>query len=212
MQKFSLLRGFIAVAILLFWAIPAAAGCAPATVRGADRVLPSGALDTALIDAAILVEVNYQRCLHGLPGLAADPRLRQSTSGHSAWMAATGKVSHKSGQSGQRTLTQRLHNVGVTFQNAAENIAQLNYYQFNGQSSYQVIDASRCKFATLSGQPLPRHSYRSLAQAVVAQWMASRGHRRNILNPAFHLHGSAAVVNAGAGTCGMVYLAENFAD
>ena len=54
------------------------------------------------------------------------------------------------------------------------------------------------------------HSYASLARRAVAVWMASPGHRRNILDPALRRVAGAAAIQPGP-HCGRVWLTQTFA-
>ena len=78
-------------------------------------------------------------------------------------------------------------------------------------SSFRIHDAAACGFATASGQPIPPHSYNSLARTMVGLWMKSSGHRRNILDPKVSMVATAVGFAAGAPYCGQFYLSQDFA-
>lgn len=204
------LKSIIALALgaLILSSATATAGCSRATVAGANAVVPQGRINQPLLDAAILIEVNYERCRHGLRALKAEPRLRTTAEGHSRWMARARTVSHKSNVAGRSSLKQRMKRSGVSFREGGENISMLHYYQIDGRT---FLTRGTCQFTTTSGAPLPAHSYNSLARSAVAYWMASSGHRRNILNRNVRMMGAAASVDQDAQHCGTVYLTQNFA-
>jgi len=198
------------MAVLFLLASGAEAGCRRPDLSRAKKEIPAGRIDQSLLDTAILAEVNYERCRHGLPKLAAEPRLRRTAERHSQWMASAKLVSHNSTVAGRRSLRDRLKGSGIKFRAGAENIGMLHYFQLDGQV-FLVRNAAACEFASQGGTPLPRHSYQSLARSAVRYWMASPGHRKNILNRNVTMMGSAASVDHTASYCGTVYLTQNFA-
>ena len=188
-----------------------ATACSRSSVSGANAMIgKGGGLDAALLDRAILIELNYQRCQNGLAALQASPNLRSIALNHAKWMARNSTVSHQSGVAGQSTLGARMSSSGVRFSAGSENIGMVHRFQLDGQS-FKINNAASCKFSTYGGTPISAHSYASLARYAVDLWMASSGHRRNILDRRVSMVGSAAAVNAAAQYCGQVYLAQNFA-
>jgi uncharacterized protein YkwD len=61
-------------------------------------------------------------------------------------------------------------------------------------------------------QQVPIHTYGSLAQQVVARWMASPKHRESLLSARFQRLGSGVGIDPSGPACGDVYLVQNFAD
>lgn len=209
MLPMTLSRGF-AAAVLLTAAASAADACSRPSVPGSDVRLDAGSLNVALADKTILAELNYHRCKAGLSALAASANLRHVAETHAKWMARTSKVSHQSSVSGQSSLRARLSSSGVKFHAGSENIAMVHRFRIDG-TRFRVQDSSACSFATNGGQPIASHSYASLARHAVNLWMASSGHRRNILDRQVTMVGSAAALNPGAPYCGQVFLSQNFA-
>jgi uncharacterized protein YkwD len=208
MSGSKLLRGALA-ALFVVIAAGSANACTRAAVSGSDA--PLGAkLNVALLDKAILSELNVQRCKAGLPALKASTDLRQVAEVHSRWMARTSKVSHQSTVAGQSTLKARLSSSGLRVRAGSENLAMVHRYALDGMQ-FRIRDASSCSFATAGGQAIPMHSYASLARHAVTLWMASSGHRRNILDRKVTMVGSAAALNASAPNCGQIFLSQNFA-
>lgn len=181
----------------------AEAGCSRAAVSGAEARLPAGRINQSLLDAAILSEVNYERCRKGLSALKPEPRLTKTAAGHSKWMARAAKLSHR----GSNTLSQRLKRSGVKFRTGAENIAMMHYYQID---RVVFLTKGTCQFTNQAGRALPPHSYASLARAAVGYWMNSSKHRDNILNRRAKFMGSGAGFDGRAQYCGTVYLTQNF--
>lgn len=206
------LASAVFAALALMVCVPTmAAACSRQAVAGAQSMIGAGGgLDAALLDKAILVELNFQRCQNGLGPLQDSPNLRSVALNHAKWMARNSTVSHRSGVAGQSTLSARLASSGVPFMTGSENIGMVHRFQVDGQS-FKIKNGASCQFSTNGGQPISAHSYATLAHYAVTLWMASSGHRHNILDPRVSMVGSAAAVNTGAQYCGQVFLSQNFA-
>ena len=197
------LAALVLGAMLTTTATTAEAGCKRASVPGINAVVPTRNINQRLLDAAILAEVNYERCRNGRRALKAEPKLTSTAAGHSKWMARHSKMSH----TGSNTLGQRLKRSGVRFRTGAENIGMVHYYQID---RVVFLTKGTCQFTTRAGQPLPPHTYASLARAAVTNWMNSSKHRTNILNRQVKYMGSGASFDKSAQYCGTVYLTQNF--
>lgn len=200
----------VAAAFALFLAAGAAQACSRPAVPGADAGLGARGLNVVLADKAILAELNYHRCKAGLSPLQASQNLRHVAETHAKWMARATKVSHQSNVAGQSSLRARLSSSGLKIKAGSENIAMVHRFRIDG-TRFKIRDASSCAFANGSGQPIGAHSYASLARHAVNLWMASSGHRKNILDRKVKLVGSAVALNPGAPYCGQVFLSQNFA-
>lgn len=109
-------------------------------------------------------------------------------------------------------MAERLSKAGVRFRTAGENIAQRKLYQLTGRAIL-IKAATSCNMRYAdTRQPVPRHTYRSLAKSAVTAWMNSAGHRHNILNRSFGRVGTGLGINQAGAACGTVYLTQNFAD
>lgn len=201
----------LATSLTIFLAVAngAHAGCSLARVSGTDRAVPETRLNQKLLDAAILAQVNYERCRHGLPRLKASSGLRREATGHSKWMGRAQNLSHNSTTSGRQTVRQRLKRSGIKLHAGSENIGMFHFYQLDGRPFLVRSDAA-CHFTTHAGQDLPRHSYDSLATMAVAYWMASPHHRVNILDTKVSHMGSGTYINVQGEYCGTVFMAQNF--
>lgn len=189
----------------------AAEACSRAGVRGADAVIrPEARIDQGLVDEAIRAELNYRRCKAGLPPLAEASGLRKVAGQHAKWMAGARKLSHRSGTPGQGTALARIKAAGVKFRAGSENIGQVARFQIDGKH-FRIASASSCGFVGGNGRTIPPHSYTSLAQTIVAYWMASADHRRNILDRKVSRVGSGVGFDARAPYCGNYYVSQNFA-
>jgi uncharacterized protein YkwD len=117
------------------------------------RLRPS-ATNTALIRAATLCLINRQRLTHGERALRPNRRLRRAAQAHSVSMAFGDYFEHD-GPSGQTPLA-RLRDAG---------------YISSSRVGYEV--GENIAWGTL---------YLATPRAIVAAWMASPGHRANILD------------------------------
>ena len=112
---------------------------------------------------------------------------------------------------GERELTQRLKRQSVSFRLAAENIAMDKVYRLLGRPI--SMNSSGCNFTYGdTREPVPKHTYASLAEQVVNRWLASPGHRKSLLSTRFQRLGSGVGIDPGGVACGDLYLVQNFAD
>ncbi|HET9070002.1 MAG TPA: CAP domain-containing protein, partial [Amaricoccus sp.] len=61
-------------------------------------------------------------------------------------------------------------------------------------------------------EPVPRHTYASLAKATVARWLASPKHRASLLSGSFQRLGAGVAADPKGPACGDFYLVQTFAD
>lgn len=180
------------------------------SAQAARTAVPTKGIDQALLDQAVRQEVNFHRCRAGLrPLAAAGGRLTQQAHIHSQWMARTQKLSHKSSVRGAATLSHRIRNAGIPMRTGAENIGRVNRFQIDNRR-FRIVNANACQFTTSSGQPLPAHSYATLARVIVDLWMNSSGHRKNILNRRVTHVSTAVAFDPRAKYCGRFWLTQNF--
>ncbi len=203
-------KGLI-VGMLLMPVAGSAAACSRASVAGAQApIRAEGRIDQGLADAAIRAEINYQRCRAGLPPVAEAGGLRKVAGQHAKWMARSRSLSHRSKTPGQATPVARLRASGLRFHAGSENIGQIARFQIDGRS-FRIANAGTCGFLGGNGQPIPPHSYASLARTIVALWMESSAHRRNILDRKVSRLGSGVGFDAKAPYCGNYYVSQSFA-
>ena len=187
------------------------AACSPGALPAeANRVINTGRPDTALFDAAVRYYANVQRCKNGRAPFAADPNLLDAAVAHSKYMAKANNMTHESTQRGMRTLGDRMHKFQVAMRTAGENIAQNFVYALTGRP-ISAKTRGRCKFTYANGQPVPAHSYASLAQEQVANWMASPKHHKNLMNKRFNRIATGLAYAPDNQTCGRIYMAQDFA-
>lgn len=195
-------------ALILILAVPA--GAEPLSQRF-DRPVAVAGPDAALFDAAVLILVNQERRRAGLRPLGADAKLRQVSLTQAAAMAKARRMTHRLSEAKPARLSGRLDAAGVRYRRAGENIAMDKLFQLVGRPI--ALKREGCAFTYADdGAPVPIHSHGSLASSVVARWMASPGHRANILTASFRRTGAAAAVDPKGPACGDVYLVQAFAE
>ncbi len=191
---------------------------APASLRASEAV-PSewaapvvpGEPDPGLFAEALRFFSNAARRAQGLGPLADDPALTSAAMEHARNMARLQTHGHVLPVPGQRTLRERLQRRGVTFRLAGETIARDKIFRLLGRPI--SMESRGCAF--LYGdtrEPVPVHTYASLAQQTVARWLASPRHRAALLSPRFRRIGSGLGVDPSGPACGDFYLVQTFAD
>jgi len=196
----------------LLLALPTAAdACARKVSKAAAQtVVPASRINQKLLGDAVRAEVNYHRCRVGLSEVAsAGTPLAKEARNHSRWMAKSQQLTHRSTVPGRASLKQRIKASGLPFRTGSENIGMVHRYQIDNRR-FKILNASQCKFATPQGQPLPAHSYASLARQIVDLWMDSPPHRRNILDRQARKVSTAVAFDPNAKYCGRYWLTQNF--
>lgn len=193
---------------------PLAAGVASActlapVVAGRRTIADGSVLNAPLLDAAVLARVNLARCRAGRAALAPAPGLARVAQAQARWLAGEKRLTHDGGPPGLGTLAARLSASGLSYRSGGENIATAAAFRLAGIRAYR--GSKPCQFRTASGRPIARQSYASLAEEVVTRWLASPGHRRNLLDAGFRYSATAAGFDRGGPFCGTFYLAQLFA-
>lgn len=193
--------------------LPAQTGSAgePRLPERFHRAIVDGPLDLALFDAAVTAYANAERRAHGRAALRSDPKLVRAAAGHAHNMAQLRTHAHRLPVAGEGRLVQRMDRNGVRFRTAAENIGMEKVLRLLGRPIATRSEGCRFTYAD-TGEPVPVHTYASLARSAVARWMASPGHRASLLSPAFRRIGSGVALDPRGSACGDVYLVQNFAD
>lgn len=176
-----------------------------------QQPIPVQNIDHALFDAAVRYYSNAARQQFGRRPLDHDPRLARAASQHAQNMAALKTHSHQLPIRGQSRLVQRMDRQSVRYRTAGENIAKDKVYRLLGRP---ISTASRgCQLIYGdTKEPVPQHSYASLAKQVVTRWMNSPKHRAALLSANFGRIGNGVGVDVTASGCGDYYLVQNFAD
>lgn len=178
--------------------------------RAAELVVPTQRINQSLFDDAVRAEVNFHRCRAGLSPVGdAGNNVIKVARGHSDWMASRQILSHRSTVPGRASLSQRIKSTGVSFRTGSENIGMVHRYRIDNRR-FRILDSASCKFSTYQGQPLPAHSYASLARHIVQLWMDSPSHRKNILDRDARRTAVAVSFDPKAQYCGRYWVTQNF--
>jgi uncharacterized protein YkwD len=167
--------------------------------------------DQTLFNEAVLIYSNAVRRAHGRAPLRADPGLTRAAAGHALNMARLRTHSHVLPVRGQAKLAQRMHRQSLEFRMAAENIAKDKVYRLLGRPISMKSEGCRFTYDDTK-QPVPIHTYASLAEQVVARWLASPKHRASLLSPTYRRLGAGVGVDPAGPACGDLYLVQDFAD
>ncbi len=177
----------------------------------AAQAVPTQNLNQSLFNAAVLSEVNFERCKAGVGPLQIAGGLMGVASTHASWMAKRSTLSHRSTVRGQTSVQERVLASGVNARRGSENIGNLPRFQFAGSRRIHVKSISNCDFTTAGGRKIQPHSYATLANQIVGMWMDSAGHRKNVLDSKVSAIGSAVEFDPQATHCGQFFLSQNFA-
>lgn len=200
----------VVLGLSLLPVVQAFAACAKPDYSSAmQKVIPTSGINQAQFSQALQMAASFARCKAGGGPLATHPKLTAVAALHSQWMAKNSKLSHKSTVSGMQTMANRLRSTGLGVSAGAENIAGFDRFVFPTEP-FKITSASACKFKTQSGKPIPAHSYASLAEMVVAGWMGSSGHRKNLLNKRYKQAGGGIGFDAKAQFCGRFYITQDY--
>jgi uncharacterized protein YkwD len=148
-------------------------------------------VDQALLAAALFHETNRLRQKNGRPPLSHDARLDAAARMQATSMAQKNYLDHINRHDPERrTPKDRAQMAGFDFRFLAENVATQFTIQYqSGRTVYRMPAGTGFSYQP-DGPPIPRHTYRSFASTILAQWMDSPGHRQNILSDQPELFGS----------------------
>lgn len=139
-------------------------------------------VDRDLLEAAVFLVTNEQRRDYGLSLLPHHARLADTARGHAQRMARHGFFDHADPTSdAHATPMSRARLAGITNPAVAENIYDFIGLQYNGNAVYQLPGQGQFSYSH-DGPAIPMHTYLTFADDIVAGWMASPGHRANILH------------------------------
>lgn len=165
----------------------------------------------SLFNEAVLLFSNAIRRKHGRAPLQVDSALAAAASDHARNMARLRTHAHELPVRGQRDLSQRIKRRSVSFRLAAENIAMDKVYRLLGRPISANYSGCDFRYGDTK-ETVPVHTYASLAHQVVSRWVASPGHKKNLLNRKYQRLGAGIGVDPDGPACGDFYLAQNFAD
>jgi uncharacterized protein YkwD len=141
--------------------------------------------DYALLNAAVYFVTNEARVRQGKRTVPYHPRLEKTAFDFARELVTKDFFSHDHpSDPAQRKPSDRGKIAGIKNASLAENIAIHFAIQYEAGKSVYTMDAAKGVFSYVSpnGPAVPMHTYLSLAESLVDQWMKSPGHRSNILS------------------------------
>ncbi len=149
--------------------------------------IPLKAIDYSLLQATIFHATNLERLAHGLPVFSFSKEAESAAVTHTKDMVKLNFYSHTSPVKSRKTPSDRLRAQGITPHFFGENIGKTFGIQYEeGKKVIKPKIPGEFRYSdTPHGEPIPPHTYSSIAKKIVKLWMESPGHRQNILNPNF---------------------------
>ncbi len=173
-----------------------------------DRQVNGQSIDQATFNAAVLHYTNNIRCQRGLRPFTTQQDVLGAATTHARNMASTQTYAHNLNIRRARNLRERLQAQNSRFRAAAENISKTFVYYLNGRG---FIQSGPCNFRyTATNQPIPVHTYRTLAEELVTSWYNSPAHRQNIVNRRLDRMGAGLGIVKDTPLCGELYAAQVF--
>lgn len=172
-------------------------------------------IDYPLLHAAIFYESNRIRVKYNKSRLRHSAALERAAFGHSKDMVEQNFFDHYNPKNFSKyNMKARLALEGIRNTESSENIAYTFGIQYEGgRGVYSPAQNGGYFSYSYKGDPIPNHTYLTLAQAVVIQWYNSPGHRRNMLSPNFKYLGTGAYhyQNQSFYNMDMFKMTQNFA-
>ena len=109
-------------------------------------------------------------------------------------MARLRTHSHELPVRGQKKLSQRIKRQSLSYRQAAENIAMDKVYRLLGRPISMSSRGCDFRYGDTM-QPVPIHTYASLAEQVVSRWLASPKHRASLLSATYQRLGAGVGVD-----------------
>lgn len=153
-------------------------------------------VQTNLISAAVLHATNAQRKQNGLPVLKHSGGAQKAAAMQARIMRERGSISHVNPEEPKlRTLEDRVKAAGLDYQFIAENVATAFGLEYESGKPFftRTKEGKEVYSYRPGGEPIPRHTYASFAEALVRNWMESPGHRKNILQEAAAYMGASCL-------------------
>ena len=164
----------------------------------AQESVDPASIDYALLSEAIFHETNLHRSQNDLEHLAHLTGLDRAACTHAEEMVANDFFAHLNpNDPSLETPADRLRAQSLEVGFVAENIGEVFVLDYeSGERVYTRERDGRTIFSREpGGDPLGRRSYLEVAESLLDSWMASPGHRSNILSPEAKHFGSGCQVD-----------------
>jgi len=156
-----------------------------------EDVIDVTQLDRTLLARAIFDETNRVRVAAKLRAFKSEPKLDVAADTQAQMGAVFRPPSHTNPFPLIATPMDRAKFAGLEPDFVAENIALIAIYDAPTGTAIYVTSKDATVRDLRNDQPVRRHTYASFARAIVEAWMASPGHRANILDPKLRYLGCA---------------------
>ena len=169
-------------------------------------------IDTALLDAAVFHETNRRRVDQGLSALNFKPILREAARIQARGMVRQEKVTHLHPDGDKKTMADRFDFLGIETMTFAENVAMTFGIRYqSGEPIYPRVENGKKVFSREpDGTPIQPHTYVSFATQLLDAWMASPGHRKNILLESITCLGTSSLHDRSGLGMDTFYSAQEF--
>ena len=165
----------------------------------AHEMADPAALDYALLAEVIFHETNERREEHGVGRLQHLTALDRAACVHAEAMVEQDFFAHANPTRAEvGSPADRVRQQGLEIGFVAENIGEVFVLQYeSGETVYIRQESGGTVFSEEpGGEPLAKRSYLEVAKALLDSWMASPGHRRNILATEPDYFGSGCQLSA----------------
>lgn len=189
---------------------PAGCGDRPESHPELDRPLIPGAVDPALMDRAVRLYTNAERCAAGLDPVGPDPALARAALLHAGDMAAGGFVAPV--RPGERILTlrERLRRAGAAaYRQRGENLMRIDLVTPGVARTY---GERACLPPPDGPPPAVGPTYRTVAERLVRTWTNTEAYTVSMLEPRWSHVGAAVAIAPAGGRCGDVYGVQTFVE
>lgn len=167
-------------------------------LESAREAIDPGAVDHPLLAEAIFHQTNVRRVEHGRDALSHMVDLDRAACGHAEAMVELDFFSHRHpSDESLATPADRVRAQGLELGFVAENIGEVFAVRYEaGEAVYVRTEGERTVFSRQpGGEPLGRRTYLETAEALLDSWMASEGHRANVLSEAPERFGSGCALS-----------------
>ena len=173
--------------------------------------LPLAGRGSQRLAKAVFTETNRLRRSKGLSHLTHARPLTRAAQSHCDRMVELSFFDHyDNSDERRRTPTMRVRRAGGKNPSTGENLITASPLQDISRKRLFVLEPTAELFSFRPhGQPIPRHSYASLARSIVDRWFDSPGHRANLLRQTSVQMGVAVSVKTG-GLMPMYYVCQVF--
>jgi len=170
--------------------------------------------DDNLASIAIFHATNLVRKRKGLGVLKPNYELHMAGIAHIEAMQRHGFFGHfNEYDQDNRTIRQRVENQGGHFYIVAENLARVHPFALDAKHYRYRKGNNQYFYYGENNQPLRPMTYGELGKSIVKDWLNSKGHRENLLDPELTYLGVAVEIDNNAYSSSQlpnVYAAQEF--